>query len=33
MENPPFPKDVQGIELYGLLTVEERLQNLKERVT
>ena len=32
MENPPFPKDVQGIELYGLLGVEGRLVNLKERV-
>lgn len=32
MENPPFPKDVQGIELYGLLGVESRLQNIKERV-
>lgn len=32
MPNPPFPKDVPGIELYSILEIEERLANLKERV-
>jgi hypothetical protein len=32
MDNPPYPKDVAGIELYGKMGVETRLSNMKERV-
>lgn len=32
MDNPQYPKDVKGIELYHKMEIPERLANLKERV-
>eukprot|EP01052_Picozoa_sp_SAG31_P042130 SAG31_NODE_6592_length_1959_cov_1.082796_2_plen_405_part_00 len=32
MDAPPFPKDNQAIKLYGVLEIEDRLKDLKDRV-